>query len=381
MNLNADLKAELFKLGFSAVGITTLQPPAHIQAYRGWIENGFHAEMAYLANESALQRRADPRLVAPEARALVVVAIPYANPFTAPGPASSAPHGRVASYAWGADYHDVIPPRLIEAAHTLDIRLGHPVATRAYTDTGPILERDMVQAAGLGWIGKNSCLIIPGKGSFFLLGELFIQAELEPDPPFAADHCGSCRRCIEACPTGCIQTDRTLDARRCISYLTIENKGPIPPDLRPALGDWVFGCDICQQVCPWNQRFAHTPADPDLQPRPQTARPDLLNELALTQEAFSQKFRGSPVKRAKRRGYLRNIAVALGNSGEPSAAPALIACLQNEPEALVRRHAAWALGRLGTPLARSVLNQTRGTEPEAVVQAEIQAALDGHVGA
>jgi epoxyqueuosine reductase len=377
MTLNADLKAELFQLGFSAAGITTLQPPAHIQTYRAWIENGSHAEMAYLASEPAMQRRADPRLIAPEASALVVVALPYPNPGTAPGPASSAPHGRVASYAWGADYHDLIPPRLNQAAHALEIRLGHPIATRAYTDTGPILERDMAQAAGLGWIGKHSCLILPGKGSFFLLGVLFIQAELEPDPPFADDHCGSCSRCIEACPTGCIQNNRTLDARRCISYLTIENKGQIPPDLRSSLGDWVFGCDICQQVCPWNLRFAHSPATLDLQPRPQNARPDLLHELALTQEAFSQKFRGSSVKRAKRRGYLRNIAVALGNSADPSAAPALVTCLQNEPEALVRRHAAWALGRLRTPLARSVLSQTRGSEPDPDVQAEIQSALAG----
>lgn len=377
MNLSEALKAELFRLGFPLVGITPPLPPAHIREYRVWIEKGFHGEMAYLSTEQAVLRRSDPRLILPGAGTVAVVALPYANPSFAPPPLATIPHGRVASYAWGSDYHGVIPPRLVEAAKQLETLLDKPVSVRAYTDTGPILERDLAQAAGLGWAGKNSCLIIPGHGSFFLLGELFIPAELEPDSPFEADRCGSCQRCIDACPTGCIQENRTLDARRCISYLTIENKREIPALLRSKLGDWVFGCDICQQVCPWNQRSACTIPDEALRTRPETAYPDLIHDLTLTPQGFNQKFLGSPLKRTKRRGYLRNIAVALGNSGQTNAVLPLKHCLETEPEALVRGHAAWALGRLRTPLALSALDQALKSEAFPEVQAEIRAALQG----
>jgi len=377
MNLQLALKGELARLGFPLAGLTLPARPAHFDVYRAWVENGQHAEMAYLSSEQALLRREDPRTNLPGSGTVIVVGLPYANPASLPVPDFAELCGRVAAYAWGADYHDLIQPRLASAAQHLSALLKKSVRFRAYTDTGPILERDLAQAAGLGWIGKNTCLIAPGLGSFFLLGELFVEADLEPDPPFTADRCGSCRRCIDACPTGCIRPDRTLDARRCISYLTIENKGSIPPELRPALGSWVFGCDICQIVCPWNQRFAHLPVEAALQARPEVANPQLLNDLTLTPQTFNQKFRGSPLKRAKRRGYLRNIAVALGNSGRPEAAPALAACLLEESEPLVRAHAAWGLGRLPTPAARTALEKAKSTEMDAVVQAEIQAALAG----
>ena len=198
---------------------------------------------------------------------------------------------------------------------------------------------------------------------------------LPPDEPFLFDRCGSCRRCIEACPTGCIKDDRTLDSRECISYQTIENKGPIPASLRPALGDWIFGCDICQQVCPWNLRFASPTGSPALEPDPERAAPDLLGEIRLTPEEFNHKFRLSPLKRAKRRGYLRNITVALGNSGDRAAMPALIETLLGEEEALVRGHAAWALGRLGGAAARLALENALLREPDPRARAEIQDAL------
>jgi epoxyqueuosine reductase len=226
----------------------------------------------------------------------------------------------------------------------------------------------------LGWIGKNTCLIHPRGGSFFLLAEILLDVELEPDPPFTTDHCGSCTRCLDACPTGCILPDRTLDARRCISYLTIELKGAIPVYLRSSLGNWVFGCDICQQVCPWNQRFAAPAGAVAFAPRPGVPQPELIAEMALTAEEFNRKFKGSPVRRAKRGGYLRNVAVALGNAGDAAAVPALAEACQHDPEPLVRGHAAWALGSLGGEQARLALESAARTEADPAVQVEIRLA-------
>ncbi len=301
--------------------------------------------MAYLGDERARARRADPRRILPECRAILVLAVPYPDPKNALSAKKPNPHGRISAYAWGDDYHLVLPQRLKALAAFIESVVGRAVPNRWYTDTGPILERDLAQRAGLGWIGKNTNLINPKHGSYFLLAEILLGIALEPDPPFAADHCGTCTRCIEACPTQALLPDRTLDARRCISYLTIELKDEIPPDLRPLLGEWVFGCDVCQNVCPWN-RFATTDADPAFAPRSNVPRPNLLDELSLTPQDFNRKFKDSPVKRAKRRGYLRNVAVALGNTGGPTAIPALKKAM-DDPEPLVREHAAWALKRIG----------------------------------
>ena len=215
-----------------------------------------------------------------------------------------------------------------------------PVRSAWFVDTGPILERDLAQRAGLGWIGKNTCLINPAGGSYFLLAEIFLDLELEPDRPFTTDQCGTCTRCLDACPTGCILSDRTLDAGRCISYLTIELKEGMPPELRPLTGDWVFGCDICQMVCPWN-RFASPEGDPVFRGDPDTRQPEPVGELALTTQDFNRKFKDSPVRRAKRRGYERNVAVALGNIGSAEDLPALQVLL-DDPDPMVREHALWA---------------------------------------
>jgi epoxyqueuosine reductase len=249
----------------------------------------------------------------------------------------------VAAYAWGDDYHTVFPPRLKELVTFIEEQVGHSVPNRYYTDTGPLLERDLAQRAGLGWIGKNTCLINPKQGSYFLLAEILLDLELEPDLPFSTDYCGTCTRCIQACPTECILPDRTIDARRCISYLTIELKGDIPEEMRPMLGDWVFGCDVCQMVCPWN-RFASPEGNASFAPRPGVPTPNLIRELELTPENFNRKFKNSPLKRAKRRGYLRNVAVAAGNSEDEQAIPGLEEA-QNDEEELVRTHATWALGK------------------------------------
>jgi epoxyqueuosine reductase len=300
--------------------------------------------MHYLADERARTRRADPCLILPECKSILVLAAPYADPKSVEASEKPAPTGRVAAYAWGDDYHNVFPVKLQQLVAFIEEQVGHPVPNRYYADTGPILERDLAQRAGLGWIGKNTCLINPKHGSYFLLAEILLGLELEPDAPFTTDHCGTCTRCIDACPTECILPNRTLDARRCISYLTIELKEDIPEELRPLLGDWVFGCDVCQMVCPWN-RFATEMVDEAFSPRNDVPRPNLIRELELTPQAFNRKFKNSPVKRAKRRGYLRNVAVAAGNLGDKGAIPALeTAKVDTEP--LVREHADWALKKV-----------------------------------
>jgi epoxyqueuosine reductase len=262
------------------------------------------------------------------------------------GGEGESPHGRVAAYAWSADYHLILPERMQTLLTFVETQMGHPIPNRWYTDSGPLLERDLAQRAGLGWIGKNTNLIHPRIGSYILLAEILLGVDLEPDPPFEADRCGACKRCIEACPTQCILPDRTLDARRCISYLTIELKGEIPLHLRERMGQWVFGCDICQMVCPWN-RFAAPSGDPAFAPRPGVPHPDLIAELTLNPQDFNHKFKDSPIQRAKRRGYLRNVAIALGNVRDPAAIQALRKALR-DPEPLVRASSAWAIEHIRT---------------------------------
>lgn len=342
--LKQAIQNEARRLGFILAGVTTPAPPPHLSVFEDWLAQGRHASMDYLANERARLRRADPRLILPNCKSILVLAIPYNTPLPSGEGREAGVRGKVAAYAWGDDYHLVLPERLQALVKFIEEQAGHSIANRWHTDTGPILERDLAQRAGLGWIGKNTCLINPHLGSYFLLAEIFLDLELEPDPPFATDQCGTCMRCIEACPTDCILDDRTIDAGRCISYLTIELKDDIPPELRPQMSDWVFGCDICQMVCPWN-RFAAPEGDPSFSPRENVQSPNLIRELELMPEDFNRKFKHSPVKRAKRRGYLRNVAVGLGNKGSAQNIPALEKALQDS-EPMVREHAAWAIEQI-----------------------------------
>jgi epoxyqueuosine reductase len=339
--LALSIKQKARQLGFTLAGITSPAAPAHFDKYQRWLDAGRHADMGYLSDARAIERRADPRLILPECRSILVLGTPYSNPKTALPLIEPPPRGRVAAYAWGDDYHIVLPERMQELVNFIEEKAGQSVPNRWYTDTGPILERELAMRAGLGWIGKNTCLINPKKGSYFLLAEILLGLDLPPDQPFATDQCGSCTRCIDACPTGCILPDRTIDARRCISYLTIENKVEIPAELRHLTGNWVFGCDICQMVCPWNVRFAPESGDPAFAPRPGVPNPSLAEELTLSPREFNEKFKDSPLKRARRRGYLRNIAVAAGNSGKTELLPALEQA-QKDDEVLVREHAQWA---------------------------------------
>jgi epoxyqueuosine reductase len=346
--LTQAVKEEARRLGFSLAGVTTPEPPPHGPVYENWLALGRYGQMNYLAEERSRARRLDPHLILPGCQSILVLAVRYPAPSlhesSSRGKETKEIHGRVAAYAWGADYHFVLPERLKTLAAFIESQAGGAAAARWYTDTGPVLERDLAQRAGLGWIGKNTCLIHPEIGSYFLLAEIFSGVALEADAPFTADRCGTCTRCIEACPTGCLLPDRTMDARRCISYLTIENKHEIPTNLRPLMGEWVFGCDICQVVCPWNQS-AKPAFDPAFAARPGIPTPDLIAELALTPQEFNRRFKNSPLQRSRRRGYLRNVAVALGNSGNPASIQALEDAMQ-DPDPLVRTHAAWALQRI-----------------------------------
>ncbi|HLO17616.1 MAG TPA: tRNA epoxyqueuosine(34) reductase QueG, partial [Anaerolineales bacterium] len=325
--------------GFILAGVTTPEPPPHYSTFENWLVEGHHGTMSYLATERSRMRRANPREILPECKSILVLATPYSPP--RPMGEGIGARENIASYAWGADYHDVLPGRMKELVQFIEEQVGGPVKNQCYTDTGPILERDLAQRAGIGWIGKNTCLINPKCGSYFLLSEILLDLALEPDPPFLTDHCGRCTRCIQACPTDCILPNRTIDATRCISYLTIEFKDDIPTELREKIGNWVFGCDICQMVCPWN-RFAGE-GDSAFE-RKEPDHP-LTDELNLTPQEFNQRFKRTPIKRAKRGGYLRNVAVALGNTGDMYALPVLQNAL-NDEEPMVREHAKWAIEKI-----------------------------------
>ena len=349
-DLKQIIKDKARQLGFFLAGVTLPEPPPHYSIFENWIAQGHHGMMDYLANERSRARRADLREILPECKSVLVLATPYSPPSRAErsnsevearGKGKRESIGKIASYACGADYHNILPARMKELVQFIEEQVGGPVKNRYYTDTGPILERDLAQRAGIGWIGKNTCLINPRQGSYFFISEILLDLELEPDPPFTTDHCGTCTRCIQACPTDCILPNRTIDATRCISYLTIELKDDIPVELREKIGDWVFGCDICQMVCPWNH-FA-SQGDPAFEPN--TPHHTLTEELSLTPQGFNQRFKQSPVKRAKRRGYLRNIAVALGNSGDMHHLPILQIVL-NDEELMIREHAGWAIEQI-----------------------------------
>ncbi|HEY7235093.1 MAG TPA: tRNA epoxyqueuosine(34) reductase QueG [Gemmatimonadaceae bacterium] len=305
-SLEARIKAQAFGLGFDLAGICVLGPAESADAFDAWLARGYAGTMAYLAR--GRDKRRDSRLPVPGALSAIVVAMNYGG---------REPAGPVARYARGDDYHDVLLDRLTALHRWLDAEVGRPVPGKAYVDTGPVLERDLARRAGLGWFGKNTNLINPSLGSFFFLGVLLVEVALAPDAPFEAERCGSCTRCLDACPTDALVAPLVLDATRCISYLTIELKGEIPAELREPIGELLYGCDICQEVCPWNEKFALPLREDAFRPRAVIAGKDartLAREiLAMGDEDFRTAFKGSPMKRAKLRGLKRNAAVVLGN--------------------------------------------------------------------
>jgi epoxyqueuosine reductase len=368
------------ELGFSAVGIAPVGPSAHGEAYDRWLREGMHGEMAYLSREDAVAKRHDPGVLVPGARSAIVLATNYYSADADSDASASADPSRAvfARYARNDDYHDLLKDRLIAFQDWINAELL-PVSGRAYVDTGALFERELASRAGLGWFGRNTMLIQSRRGSYHFLGTILLNVELDYDAPFAADHCGTCSRCLTACPTGALLgRDETgaprMDARRCISYLTIELRGPIPRDLRPLMGNRIYGCDICQEVCPWNS-FAEPTAEESFIPRAGVDGAALIELMGMSQEEFSRRFKNSPVKRTKRRGLLRNVAVALANWGSAEAVPALVGGL-NDAEPLVRGHAAWALGRIGGETAREALRARLAVEDDAWVVSEITSSLE-----
>jgi epoxyqueuosine reductase len=301
------------RLGFDAVGITEATPLSGFARFQDWLSRGYQGEMRYL--ERSADRRHDVRSVAPFARSVVVVLQNYRPDGANLPPAGSAAEG-AARYARGKDYHFTIPKRLGRLVEDLRADLGEPFQARVYADTGPLLERELAVRAGLGWIGKSTLLISRSLGTYTLIGIVLTSLEMAPDAPFASDHCGTCRSCIQACPTGAIVDDRTLDARACISYWTIENRGKAPEEFREVRTRWWFGCDICQEVCPWN-RFAPATVSRDLAPMPVLRQNSPGDLLKMSKRSFRDVFRESPIRRAKFEGFIRNLQRATGQVGDP----------------------------------------------------------------
>jgi epoxyqueuosine reductase len=336
-----ELKKELIafarELGFDSCRVAACAPPPHATEFRNWLGEGMAGEMHYM--ERSEEKRCDPQKVLPGTRSIVVVALNYFQGRMTPR-SETAATGKIARYAWGDDYHNVMTAKLAKIDNFLGEFDGRQ---KCYVDTGPVLERDHAAEAGIGWHGKNTMLIDPHLGIWFFLGEILTTLDLPPDDP-QPDRCGRCERCIKACPTGAITAPHRLDARRCISYLTIELKGSIPPEFRALIGNRIFGCDDCLDVCPWN-RFARTSREHAFSARHTTADYSLRDYLKLNDAEFRALFRNSPIKRVKRRGFLRNVCVALGNVGNLSDLPALER-VAADPDPLVAEHAAWAIDRI-----------------------------------
>jgi epoxyqueuosine reductase len=416
--LTAFVRATALDIGFDMVGIADVRPSDHAAFYRAWIGAGRHGSMSYLAREDAMERRLQPAGF----RSAVVVALNYWTPDEGDETAAcdvaterASPHsvvttgadpsrGIIARYARGRDYHRVLKARLMALLRRIEQHVGRalPLA-RAYVDTGPVLERELAQRAGLGWFGRSTMLLHPRRGSYFFLGSLLLDIELDADAPLAKDYCGTCNACVDACPTNALlgRDERgapVIDATRCISYLTIENRGPIPRELRPLIGNRVFGCDICQERCPFTIRFSQSTSEPafaarapgeppfgvQLEPgasrsHPGTDSPSLiaLLEMALDDAAWDAFSRGSAIRRAGRAGFARNVCVALGNWGLADAVPVLTLAL-SDPEPQVRGHAAWALGTAVSPASKVALEAAREVERDPFVLEEIDAALGRH---
>ena len=333
------IKAQAFALGFDDVGIARLGPADTASAFKSWLDSGYGGTMRYLHRSA--RKRLDSRIADELTASAIVVALDYGG---------KQPPGRVARYARGRDYHEVLHERLTQLAAWISEESGAAIHTRPYVDTGPILERDLARRAGLGWFGKNSCLIHPERGSFMVLGTLLVALELEGSASFDSEHCGSCTRCLDACPTQAFVAPYVLDATKCISYLTIEYRGSIPEPLRPLIGEWLYGCDICQDVCPWNQKFTRDTPATALGSFPHVAHADPRDWIGFADdEAVHFAHAGTALTRASRRTAVRNAAIVLGNRNAPGDREVLEAALAHESDELVREHIAWALARVDAP--------------------------------
>ena len=369
-DLKSVVKECALELGFDLVRVTSAQEFAWDRDVTlDRLKDGLMDGLPWF-NEDRVRRGADPESLLPGARSIICLGLSYHQP---DGQVldPSVPAGKVALYAWGSDYHRVMKTRMRQYVEELSGRLGVDIAARWYVDDGPMLDRAAAQRSGLGWFGKNTNILTSSHGSWVFLGQVITDLDLEPDAPLRKT-CGSCVMCIDACPTGAIVAPYVIDNSRCISYLTIENRGPIPRELRPQMLDWVFGCDICQDVCPVNRK-ALTSKEPAFRQLAHGSL-ELVELLEMSEEDFRERFKGSPILRAKHTGLQRNACVALGNHGDPATVPALNRAL-GQGAMLVRGHAAWALGRIGTVEAKAALESASNLEPDAEVLEEISAAL------
>ncbi|HEV2067402.1 MAG TPA: tRNA epoxyqueuosine(34) reductase QueG [Thermomicrobiales bacterium] len=371
--LTARIKLLARHHGLSVTAVTSADPFTEVAEHLDrHIDAGHMAGMDWFTKERG-RFSSDVRNLQPTAQSILSVALTY-WPGPTDKPDDGVVRGRISRYAWGKDYHRVIKRRLKALHATIEEDLGHRVEARLLVDTARIVERAVAARAGLGWYGKHSCLIVPGHGSWVLLGEIVLDLDLVSDAPLARN-CGRCTICLDQCPTGAIVAPYTVHAPSCISYLTIELRETIPFELRPKMGDWVYGCDVCQEVCPYTGAAAVSD-DADLQPRSlNNAYPSLHWLLTMTQEEFAATYHGTPVPRTKRRGLARNAAVALGNIGSAEDSPVLAGALAHHDEPLVRGHAAWALGRIGGRAARASLERSLRTDPDHSVREETSAAL------
>jgi epoxyqueuosine reductase len=367
-SLTRQLKAEASRQGFQLAGVCPAVTPAGLHHFYRWLEAGYAGEMRYLPERATAYEH--PRHVLPGARSILMLAMNYRP---SPRRETSAGEGRVSCYAWGGcDYHELIHARLERLARFLRDRRPNS-AVRGVVDTAPLLERELGQLAGLGWVGKNTLLLNKRWGSWFFLAALLTDVTLDYDDPYSADHCGTCRACLDACPTGAFPRPYVLDATRCLSYLTIELRAAVPAEQRGELGDWLFGCDVCQEVCPWNHRVTES-AEAGFAPRPDQNPVDLRSLFELDDRQFRERFRHTPLWRAKRRGLLRNAALLLGARPSPQAIASLtLGASDTEP--LVRHACAWALGQIDHAAAREALHKRLARETDAWVRAEVESAL------
>lgn len=360
----AKIRRQALDLGFEGFGVAPPDVAGAGEWFQQWLAQNFDGEMQYMKRGEA--KRLDLDRVLPGVKSVICLSTSY---FTTPRTLEfleARETGDISNYAWNLDYHDLIQPRLRDLEGFL-AEVFPGCRTKSYVDTGPILEKPLAEKAGLGWIGKHTNLLTEGVGSYYFLSEILVDVALPPSGA-AEDHCGTCTACIDICPTGAIVAPYVLDSRKCISYLTIELKEAIPLEYRKALGNRIYGCDDCQIVCPWNS-YAVATEEPAFQRREGVNK--LIELMQLDDAGFRSRFRKSPVKRIKRRVLLRNVAVALGNSGQPEAVPALTQAL-SDPEPLIRSHAVWALGELMGPEALGVLESALAGETDATVLAEIE---------
>jgi epoxyqueuosine reductase len=366
--LSQSIKSAADHAGFDWCGICPAVQPGQLSLFHEWLESGYHGEMDYLLERK--QAYSHPRFVMDGAKSVVMLAAGYKTATARP---AHQGQGKVSRYAWGsADYHDVIHSRLKLLKKAI-LELQPQANVRGVIDTAPLLEREFATLAGLGWQGKNTLVISKHSGSLFFLAAILLDFAVQYDQPHHSDHCGTCRACLDACPTDAFVKPNVLDATRCISYLTIELRKPIPVSLREPMGDWVFGCDVCQDVCPWNSKSKETDTVA-FQPAEKMNPFELIELFDLTDDQFRARFRKTPLWRSRRRGILRNAAIVLGNQRDASAINALEKGI-NDPEALVRGASAWALGRIGNERSLQLLNDRKLIESDTEVREEIERFL------